>query len=285
MKKARPDWVRCTQPVDGVERLEAFFGGKAYAMHRHDTYAIGATLAGVQNFRYRRSLRNGLPGNVMVLHPDEPHDGQAGTEQGFGYRMVYVEPALVQQALGGRPLPFLESGISADPRLVAATQALLRQAGHAIDPLAQHGAIAEVARALAAVTGMSMPARKGDFAAACRARDFLRASIGRHVGLAELEAAAGRDRWSLSHDFRMFFGTSPYRYLTMRRLDAARGMLLGGVPLAHAAVATGFADQSHLTRHFVKAYGQTPGRWLRSMRDASMHGLHTNVQYGQDWQA
>jgi hypothetical protein len=56
----------------------------------------------------------------MVLHPDEPHDGQAGTHDGFHYRMIYVDPALFQQALGGKPLPFLEGGLSNDPRLFAA---------------------------------------------------------------------------------------------------------------------------------------------------------------------
>lgn len=83
-----------------------------------------------------------------------------------------------------------------------------------------------------------------------------------------MEHATGRDRWSLSHDFRLFYGTSPYRYLTMRRLDAVRRMLIAGTPLADAAVGAGFADQSHMTRHFSKAYGLTPGRWLRIVQGA-----------------
>jgi hypothetical protein len=46
---------------------------------------------------------------VVVLYPDEVHDGRAGTEQGFGYRIVYVEPALLVEAvraIHGRPRPF-----------------------------------------------------------------------------------------------------------------------------------------------------------------------------------
>lgn len=93
-----PDCVRRAESIEGVERIEAWFQGKAYAMHRHDTYAIGRTLAGVQSFNYRRSLRNSLAGNTMVLHPDEAHDGQAGTDEGFQYRMIYVEP--VQERCG-----------------------------------------------------------------------------------------------------------------------------------------------------------------------------------------
>ena len=54
----------------------------------------------------------------------------------------------------------------------------------------------------------------------------------------------------------------------MRRLDAVRRMLIAGTPLADAAVGAGFADQSHMTRHFSKAYGLTPGRWLRIVQGA-----------------
>jgi AraC-like DNA-binding protein len=88
------------------------------------------------------------------------------------------------------------------------------------------------------------------------------------VALEEVETATVRDRWSLSHDFRTFYGTSPYRYLTMRRLDALHRMLLTGTSLASAATDAGFADQSHMTRHFLKTFGVTPGPWLQIARNA-----------------
>ncbi|VVE38649.1 AraC family transcriptional regulator [Pandoraea cepalis] len=261
--RSHPDWVRRAEPTDGVERIEARFHGNAYAMHRHDTYAIGRTLAGVQRFNYRRDQRNSLPGNTMVLHPDEAHDGQAGTDEGFHYRMIYVEPAFFQAVLGGRALPFIEGGVTTDPRLAAATTTLLQHVGATLEPLEQSDALAELAHALSAVARMPAQRVKGDFLAARRARDYLHTNCLRVVTLDELEVATGRDRWSLSHDFRAFYGTSPYRYLTMRRLDMVRRLLLAGTSLAHAAVAAGFADQSHMTRHFAKTFGLTPGRWLQ----------------------
>src|SRR5690349_18446690 len=115
------DWFRCAPPVDGLERIEARLSGQAYAPHRHDTYAIGRTISGVQSFHYRRARRDSLPGGTMVLHPDEVHDGQAGTDEAFHYRMIYVAPALIQAVLGGRALPFVEGGLSDHPRLAAAT--------------------------------------------------------------------------------------------------------------------------------------------------------------------
>lgn len=259
----RANWVWHAEAMGGVERIEARFHGKAYAMHRHDTYAIGRTLAGVQSFNYRRGQRNSLPGNTMVLHPDEAHDGQAGSDEAFHYRMIYVEPAVIQDALGGRALPFIEGGVTTDPRLAVATASLLQNVGHILEPLEQSDALTELAHALAAVSGTSTRRTTGDFRAAQRTREFLHAHSARVVTLEELEAMIGRDRWSLSHDFRQFYGTSPYRYLTMRRLDAVRRLLLAGTSLADAAAAAGFADQSHMTRHFLKTFGLTPGRWLQ----------------------
>ena len=89
---ATQDWLRRATAPSRIEIIEAYFRGHGYQPHRHDTYAIGRTLSGVQSFRYRGSMRHGLPGSTLVLHPDELHDGEAGTEEGFRYRMLYVEP-------------------------------------------------------------------------------------------------------------------------------------------------------------------------------------------------
>ena len=93
------------------------------------------------------------------------------------------------------------------------------------------------------------------------ARDFLDTNAVRGVRSDELEAVSGLDRFALARQFHRHFGTSPHRYLIMRRLERARTMIHAGTPLAEIAVATGFVDQSHFARHFKKAYGMTPGRW------------------------
>src|ERR1700737_5083471 len=70
--------------LGGIELFRACFAGQAYQKHRHDTYAIGVTDSGVQVFDYRGSVRSSTPGQVVVLYPDEAHDGRAGTQEGFG---------------------------------------------------------------------------------------------------------------------------------------------------------------------------------------------------------
>ncbi|MCC8401010.1 AraC family transcriptional regulator [Paraburkholderia sp. MMS20-SJTN17] len=262
ISQLQSDWISRSEPTDGVERIEAFFHGNAYSLHRHDTYAIGLTLSGVQCFHYRRDLRTSLPGQTMVLHPDEVHDGQAGTNEGFRYQMIYVQPAAIQEVLGGRPLPFVEGGVTNDPRLFEATNTALRQMRGDAEPLERDDALAGLALALESASGARPTRKSANFAAAQRAREYLQASSARAVTLDELASVSGEDRWSLSRDFRTFYGTSPYHYLVMRRLEAARAMMLRGVCLVDAAAAAGFADQSHMTRHFRHAYGIPPARWL-----------------------
>src|SRR5437763_1726639 len=118
------DWMRFGPSAHGIERAEVHLSRCAFEPHRHDTYAVGITTAGVQTFRYRGSRRVCLPGQLHVLHPDETHDGAAGTEDGFGYRILYIAPELVRDALGGRALPFVSDPVQ-DTSLAARQVALL----------------------------------------------------------------------------------------------------------------------------------------------------------------
>jgi AraC-like ligand binding domain len=92
---AASGWITSTRRIGGVELFSAWFAGEAYQKHRHDTYAIGVTDAGVQVFDYRGAVQVSTPGRVIVLHPDESHDGRAGTADGFAYRILYIEPGLL----------------------------------------------------------------------------------------------------------------------------------------------------------------------------------------------
>jgi AraC-like DNA-binding protein len=265
------DAVRMLPAGPGLERIEAFFTGHAFDPHRHDTYAVGLTLSGVQCFTYRGEARDSLAGQAIVLHPDEVHDGRSGVETGFTYRMVYVEPGLIRDALGGliRSLPFVPKPVTGDARMVAAAAGALAAADRTMEPLEADQAVLALAEAMAALAGgFQAPADPLASRAVDIARDLLDAQRERVVASEELERATGMDRWHLARHFRAQLGTSPYRYLTMRRLDRVRAALLDGTALAEAAVASGFADQSHMTRQFKKAYGVSPGRW-RAIRRAA----------------
>jgi AraC-like DNA-binding protein len=257
-------WLGSSGPVDGVELLRAWFTGTAYQKHRHATYAIGVTDFGVQVFDYRGAVHVSTPGHVVVLYPDELHDGRAGTDAGFGYRIVYLEPFLltdVLRTLRGKPgpLPFLREPVSIDSRLSRAIDAAFRAP---LDSLAVDALVVDLAHALLENEhGASVVSRRIDGRAVERARRFLDAERTRAVHSRELEAITGLTRWDLARQFRVVLGTSPYRYLLMRRLELAREQMRRGRALADVALEAGFADQAHFTRVFRSAFGLTPGRY------------------------
>jgi AraC-like DNA-binding protein len=262
-------------PVGGVELFRAWFAGRAYERHRHDTYAVGVTDHGVQVFGYRGAVRTSTRGRVVVLYPDEAHDGRAGTEDGFGYRIVYVEPSHLSDALRvlcGRPypLPFVREAVSTNARL---SRAIRRAFEAPLEPLAVDSLILDLAEGLLAAErtgGRPTASRRVDLAAVERARQLLRAERTRVVHSTELEAITGLTRYDLARQFKLVLGTSPHRYLLMRRLELARQRIHLERPLADVAGEVGFADQPHFTRAFKSAFGLTPARYraLRARRDS-----------------
>jgi AraC-like DNA-binding protein len=240
----------------GIERIEAHFHGNAFDLHRHDTLAVGVTLSGVQRFHYRGTVNHSLPGQVIVLHPDEVHDGGAGTEDGLRYRILYLEPSLLLDCLDGAPLPFVRDAVVSDPALRGTLLSALSPLDEELDELFVADFVAELAQHLGRHAGQkAKPMGK---------------SAERSVRSDELEAVTGLDRYALSRHFRATYSTSPHRFLLMRRLQKARRMIEVGEPLAEIAVGAGFSDQSHFNRHFKKAFGLTPGRWSTLVRGPSV---------------
>ena len=262
----RSGWLRSRELSDGVQLLQAWFAGHGFDKHRHDTYAIGLTDVGVQTFDYRGVTEISTPGKVVVLHPDETHDGRAGTPDGFGYRIVYVPPARIHEAaraILGRPcaLPFSREPVTVSQTLAATIEAAFRLGP---EPLAADGLILRLTEALLDTDpscGRAAAPIRLDAGAVDRARQFLDAETTRVIRSPELEEVTGLTRYELARQFRSAFGTSPYRYSLMRRLDCARAQLRGNRSLADVALAAGFADQAHLSRMFKSAFGVAPGQY------------------------
>ncbi len=260
----------------GLQRLGARFRGHAYDQHRHETYGIGVTDWGTQCFHYRGMLRGSQQRQVIVLHPDEIHDGHSGSENGFAYRMIYVDPALIAAALPrGGGLPFVPDVVGYDAEIAGLLDRAFEDFQRPLDALATDSLIASLAAALRRRSDDPGEAKTGPLARprVARARALFDDAPERDIGSAELERLTGLTRFELARQFRQAYGTSPHRYLLGRRLARAQGLILEGEPLAEVAAASGFADQSHLTRHFRARFGVTPGRWAKLVGDRNMRNL------------
>src|SRR5437867_12190608 len=192
-------WLASTEPVEGVELLHAWLTTEVYQRHRHDTYAVGVTDRGVQVFDYRGSTRVSTRGQVVVLYPDEAHDGRAGTADGFGYRIIYIEPAYLSEALRavrGRPypLPFVSEPVLVNARLSRAVEEAFRAP---LESLSVDSLIVELTEGLMAAERGGRPAAspRVDVSAVERARRSLDAERTRVVPSSELAPTTGLTRY------------------------------------------------------------------------------------------
>jgi AraC family transcriptional regulator len=96
------------------------------------------------------------------------------------------------------------------------------------------------------------------------ALELIHANYARDLSLTDIAAAAHLSPFHLARLFKQCLGVSPHQYLIQVRVNSARWLLSAGSgerSLAEVATAVGFADQSHLTRHFKRVTGMTPRRF------------------------
>jgi AraC-like DNA-binding protein len=267
------DVLRYDRATAGLQRAEVQLHDTAFTRHRHAEYALGITTGGGQTFRYRGARRVCLPGQLHLLHPDEPHDGAPLSGAGLRYRIVYLAPEVLRDATPTGRLPFVPEPVhpvaGAAASLGTTLARLLHDIDDPMDDLAALGAVTAIADGLLGLTSGHAPLRPAtiDLRAVRLAADHLARRPA--TTAATLEHLCGLDRFTLTRHFKAAYGTSPDRYRLLHQVRRARTAIAAGRPLASAAVEAGFADQSHLTRHFTRTYGLTPGRWRALLREAN----------------
>lgn len=83
--------------------------------------------------------------------------------------------------------------------------------------------------------------------------------------ISQLACDAGMSREAFTRKFTRQVGISPHAHSVVARLNEVRRQLRSGAPLADIALAGGFFDQTHMTRHFNRVFGTTPGEYRKSV--------------------
>lgn len=273
-----PAFVMIRSALAGVQAVAAH-SRQAFGRHMHDQFGIGVIRAGAQVSHSGRGRVEAGPGHVISVNPGEVHDGAPIGDGPRAWQMLYLDPDVVMQAaaeLGAddgaghaRSYEF-EHPASDQPALardvLALASLLTRAPEHAQSGDSRLACDTLLLRILA--QGRS-PAVRGQADALARhtpgairyARSLIDDDPAAAVSLDDLAAASGLSRYQVLRAFSRATGMTPHAYQMQRRLLRARALIRQGCALADAAVASGFADQSHMTRLFVRTYGMSPRRY------------------------
>jgi len=246
-----------------------------YAIEPRGEYVFGIVTGRPMRSRRGRERRLVRPGELVAWDHSGAHSGAAVDAQPWSARLMVVEVADLTAIASDRDDSDLLAGVSFpepildDPLLASGFVRLHRALETPITRLEREVRLAEWLRTAVEQSPAIRPAppRLGarDRGALRRACDYLGDRLERNVGLDELAAAAGIGKFRLIRLFRERTGLPPHALQVAQRVRRARRLLEAGETIAATAAATGFADQSHLHRHFQRSLGLTPGEYRRRL--------------------
>ncbi len=260
-----------------VDLLKARYVTHRFARHVHDGYAIGVVLSGVEEFECGGDVHRAGPGTVVTVNPDHGHTGHAGAPGGWAYRMLYPSigtlTAIAAELSLARGTPYFPDQVIPDAQgaalLVAAHRAAEgggaaeRAAGRGGELAASslaHAAFAHLLLRHAKPRAATLGGGAGDRAVR-EARDILHERLPDPPTLGALADEVGARPFALLRAFKAATGLPPHAYLNTLRVRRARELLDSGATPAAVAAEVGFTDQAHLTRHFKRIVGVTPGAY------------------------
>ncbi|MFE7860035.1 AraC family transcriptional regulator [Streptomyces sp. NPDC057403] len=253
-----------------VEVFHAHFTEYAYPMHVHDAWTLLIVDDGAVRYDLDRHEHGTPHDTVTLLPPHVPHNGSPATPHGFRKRVLYLDATHLPDGLIG---PAVDRPDLRDPELRHRVGQLHGALTHPGDELEAESRLTFIGERLRAHLRPRLltDGPRPDPALARRLRELLDEHVVAGLTLDDAAALLHAHPAHLVRAFSTAYGIAPHQYLNSRRVDRARRLLLDGRPPGEVASATGFFDQSHLTRHFRKLVGVTPGRYAAKKERRAGH--------------
>lgn len=251
----------------GIEIVEAE-SGRHFAKHVHEHYGIGILIDGAQRSASGRGQVEATAGDLISVNPAEVHDGMPIGEV-RRWHMLYFDPAIIAAQFAEMTAdtgfrwhefayPVLTRPYAAEifsALYSGLTQQVMRPAHLALEE--------RLLLLLEFFVDRPIPASPLLGSAASKAQSMIDDNPLAELSLAQLAGEAGLSRFQLVRAFSRLTGLTPHAYVVQKRVHLAKHLIGKGVALAEASYASGFSDQSHMTRHFVRSFGFSPGLYAR----------------------
>jgi AraC-like DNA-binding protein len=243
--------------------------------HWHEEFQLCLIEAGTADLTYRGDNHLTPPASLFIIHPGEIHSNRSFHPSGCSYRTLLIEPDAVRATateIAGRDygVPFFPATVLFDRDLLALFIKLhiaLEIPSSALER--ESLLLAFLTRLINRYGEQRLPAaplhrRRISVKRAC---EYLIEHHDENVFLGQLADIAGLSPFHFSRVFSEQVGMPPHAFQTQVRVARAKSLLLQGWSISQAAIQTGFADQSLLTRHFKRLVGVTPGLYQQSSKN------------------
>jgi AraC-like DNA-binding protein len=239
-----------------------------YPRHTHDQFGLGVIHQGAHRSLSGRGMVEAGTGDVITVNPGEVHDGAPIGDHGRSWRILYFDPEIIASAVDdmseGRTRAFEFS------HPVMSGGALVGRFSALFSAMTRGGVSASLLReeTFLILVGALRPKEEKTSAipgGIRLARDLIDGDPCASVTLGRLAQEASLSRFQLIRGFTKATGLTPHAYLMQRRIALARRLIASRQPLAEAALAAGFADQSHMTRSFTRKYGVSPRHYAEAV--------------------
>ena len=277
MKPVTPSSADCsdsarywrTPAIPEIELLAARYRRLELAPHWHDTFVIPVVETGIQSYDYDGKKYLAGPGQIAAINPGLSHTAKSALAGGWSYRAFYPSADYMRRLADGMrdgqaAVPWLPLPTIVDPSLAAALLYAHQRLQTSADPLqAETAVLRAFALLLTRYAGIQPEARLAapNTRRVAIMQERLAERLDAAVTLNELAEAVGLSPFYAAQLFTRQVGMPPHAWRNQLRLHRARAMMRRSASVTEAALACGFSDQSHFTRHFKKAYGVSPGKW------------------------
>ncbi|HZU27817.1 MAG TPA: AraC family transcriptional regulator [Bryobacteraceae bacterium] len=239
---------------------------RTHPKHWHDEVHVCLYSAGYGSLRHAGRSRRVGAGDLVVTAPGEVHENWVEDGAGVSFAAAYFDPSVFDRAMGRAARPHM-SGIDVLPPGPAVRTSFLRlsRAMQSSDAslLARDEALMLFCHRLLARRSLP-PSHLTERLPVVRVREFIEANFAQPLSLEQLATIAGLSAFHLHRMFRQQVSMPPHAWQTQVRVNHAKRLLRRGMPPSQVALEVGFADQSHLHRHFQRLVGVTPGLYSRA---------------------
>lgn len=258
-----------------LEARRGFGVARPVPRHWHEEYQLCLIQAGSGELIYRGRDLPTPPASLFMVHPGEVHSNRADDRAGCSYRTLFVGADLMRGAAAeagaaGSAPPFFPTAVVYEADIIRQYLELHCALERPSSSLERQTLLLDLLAGLVARYAELRPATRApgkERHAVGRARDYLAEHFAENVSLEQLARVANLSPFHFSRVFAEETGMPPHAFQTQLRVARAAALLREGWPIPQAADAAGFADQSHLTRHFKRLTGVTPGRYTQNSKN------------------